>query len=485
MVNDSVIPAKAGIPKIVNKLNQSIMKKLFLSALAVACLALPALHAQNVNEKGLLSKIEKSDADIADAKKGAKAATWLTRGKAFYDAAVAPTQNLLPGTDAAFFSSMVGGNPISTDKTVIADSTYDVWVYPWFNAYLLRNKLVAWKQTKEVCEGAVGKAAEAYNKAFTLDASVQDKTKDGLKQLSDFCLQTAEMTYTLNDYKTAADAYIQTYDIQSSPAYGGADPEFLFDAGYLLAVDGETNHNPASYTQAVEDLNKALAANFADQKGDIYYYLYYAYHGLKDADSTNLMKAKDALVTGIEKFPKNERILKALVDLYTVEKGVGDPSELIDMIDKAIAAQPDNTDMLFARGQIYYALKNYDEAVASFKKIYDLNPNDFTPNYFIGFIYDNEARAMNTEISSKTAQYTSETEYDADVNAMKDIVVKAIDWYEKAYAINPNNTDVLTALKQLTFQVIDRPGMQEKYDKYNALLKVAEMNQPATAPAAS
>ena len=41
-----------------------------------------------------LSKIEKSDADIADAKKGAKAATWVNRGKLFYEAASEPTKNL-------------------------------------------------------------------------------------------------------------------------------------------------------------------------------------------------------------------------------------------------------------------------------------------------------------------------------------------------------------------------------------------------------
>ena len=53
------------------------MKKTILSAFAALLLAVPAAQAQKVNKDALLAKISKSDADIADAKKNAKAATEL------------------------------------------------------------------------------------------------------------------------------------------------------------------------------------------------------------------------------------------------------------------------------------------------------------------------------------------------------------------------------------------------------------------------
>ena len=59
------------------------MKKTILSVFAALLLAVPAVQAQKVNKSAILSKIEKSDADIADAKKSMKAATWINRGKAF------------------------------------------------------------------------------------------------------------------------------------------------------------------------------------------------------------------------------------------------------------------------------------------------------------------------------------------------------------------------------------------------------------------
>lgn len=60
------------------------------------------------------------------------------------------------------------------------------------------------------------------------------------------------------------------------------------------------------------------------------------------------MKAKDVLLTGIGKFPKNERILDGLMQLYTAEQGVGDPADLIALIDKAIEDNPSNVDLWFA-----------------------------------------------------------------------------------------------------------------------------------------
>lgn len=62
------------------------------------------------------------------------------------------------------------------------------------------------------------------------------------------------------------------------------------------------------------------------------------------------MKAKDVLLKGLEKFPKNSRILEGLMQLYTTEEGVGDPADLVSMIDNALAEQPENVDLWFGRG---------------------------------------------------------------------------------------------------------------------------------------
>ena len=53
---------------------------------------------------------------------------------------------------------------------------------------------------------------------------------------------------------------------------------------------------------------------------------------------------------------------------------MGDPADLVTLIDSAIADNPENVDLWFGRGRIFYALKNYDESIASFKKVVELKP---------------------------------------------------------------------------------------------------------------
>jgi len=55
------------------------MKKTIWMAFAALMLAAPVANAQKVNESAFRSKIEKSNADIADAKKNGKASTWIAR----------------------------------------------------------------------------------------------------------------------------------------------------------------------------------------------------------------------------------------------------------------------------------------------------------------------------------------------------------------------------------------------------------------------
>ena len=339
------------------------MKKTFLTAFAALLVAIPAVQAQKVNKSGLLTKIEKSDADIADAKKNAKASTWINRGKALYEAAVEPTKSLFVNMDAAMLKLAVG-EPSATKQVTLLNVPYEAWEYPYFIAYIKDGKVVTWTQTDWVLKEAPAMAIEAYNKAYEIDPKSAAKAKDGLQQISDFCSQVGNTGIDTGEYVAAADAYATAFRAQSSPAYGAAaDPALLYYAGYLRTVDGSAH--PSSFGQGAEYLKKAIDLGYTDEEGNIYYYLFHCYYGLKNVSQDNVMLAKDALITGIGKFPKNERILDGLMQLYTAEEGVGDPADLVTLIDSAIADNPENVDLWFGRGRIFYALKNYDESIRS------------------------------------------------------------------------------------------------------------------------
>jgi tetratricopeptide (TPR) repeat protein len=314
-------------------------------------------------------------------------------------------------------------------------------------------------------------AIEAYNKAYEIDPKSAAKAKDGLQQISDFCSQVGNTGIDTGEYVAAADAYATAFRAQSSPAYGAAaDPALLYYAGYLRTVDGSAH--PSSFGQGAEYLKKAIDLGYTDEEGNIYYYLFHCYYGLKNVSQDNVMLAKDALITGIGKFPKNERILDGLMQLYTAEEGVGDPADLVTLIDSAIADNPENVDLWFGRGRIFYALKNYDESIASFKKVVELKPDLFEGNYYLGVFYTIKADEMNKVMNEK--QYSSQTAYDTDLKEVNAVYMEAVPWFEKAYELKKDDVNTLDFLKSICFRLRDEEGMMDKYNKYNTLLKEAK-----------
>lgn len=445
------------------------MKRMFAVAIAALLLAAPAVQAQKVNKEAILSKLEKSDADIANPKKNAKASTWINRGKAYYDAVVAPTKDVFVGMESMMLK-MTAGEPKSVAAETLGGKEFEAWVYPYFTAYLSGGKVATWVQNDIVKEGAAQVALEAYNKAYELDNGQAEKIKAGLQQLVDFHSQAGNTNLDAARYPAAADAYKAAYEAQLSPAYGKADPTLLYYAGYLRTMDGP--NNVQSFVIGAELLNAALAAGFEDPDGGIYYYLFHCYYGQKDQDKEMVMKAKESLLTGIEKFPKNERILEGLMQLYTSEQGVGDPADLVAMFDKQLAETPDNVELWFGRGRIFYSLKNFDEAIVSFKKVVELKPDMYEGNFFLGAFYVYKGDAMGQELN--TRNYTSQAAYDADYASVNAVYKEALPYFEKAYQINPDSFDALDSLKALCFRLRDEEGMMDKYNHYNALWKKAK-----------
>lgn len=441
------------------------MKKMIMSAFAVLLLAVPALQAQKVNKSALLSKIEKSDAEVADAKKAAKAATWLNRGKAFYEATIEPTKNLFGNMESAMVTLAVGA-PESQGTETFGNATYEAWVYPYFTAYFQDGKLVAWKETDKVIDNGVAQAFEAYGKAYELDPKTAPKVKAGLEQLINYCKQTGDVSYTIREFTRAGESFAQAYDMELHPAYNNPEPMLLYNAGVSMTIDG--SDHPESFKAGEGYLTRALDAGYNDSEGRIYYYLFHCYYGQREGNHDMVMKAKETLLKGVEKYPKNDLILQGLMQLYTSEDNVGDPAELVALVDNAIASDPTNIDLWFGRGRIFYALKNFDESIASFRKVTELQPELFEGYYYLGLFYIFKGDDANAQFNQKLSSYST-AEYEAALKEVNAIYMEALPALEKALELKPNDKDTVFNLKQLCFRLRDEAGVMAKYEKYNAL----------------
>ncbi|MBR3773924.1 MAG: tetratricopeptide repeat protein [Alistipes sp.] len=446
------------------------MKRMILVALAAVLLAVPAVEAQKVNKSAIVGKLQKSDADIADAKKNAKASTWMNRGKVYYEAAVAPTKDVFVGMETMMLK-MTAGEPQSVGQETLAGVAYESWVYPFVTVYVKDGKVATWTETQTVYEGAGQVAVEAYLKALSMDQKQAEKVKEGMQQLANYYSQLGNTSLDAARYADAADGYLNAHNILSNPVMGEKqDGTLVYYAGYLRTMDGA--NNPESFVKGAKHLEDALAMNYADDEGNIYYYLFHCYYGQKDADKAFILKSKEALLAGIEKFPSNERILEGLMSLYTTEEGVGDPQDLVAMLDGQLAQNPTSVDLWFGRGRLFYALKDYEKSIESFQKVAELKPELYEGWFYLGLFYTLRGDQQNNVINEK--QYTSQAAYDADLEAVNAIYRQAIPAFEKALEIQPNSVDTLESLKAICFRLRDEAGMMDKYTKYNEAWKAAK-----------
>ncbi|MEG1622559.1 MAG: hypothetical protein RR330_04230 [Alistipes sp.] len=455
------------------------MKRLFFAATVALLLAVPAVKAQKVDRDAFMQKIEKSDADIADAKKTTKVATWMNRGKIYYEAAVEPTKNIFIGMEEAMLQLALGAPQSTAAVTIEATGAiYNTYVYNWLTAYLKDGKVISWKETDQIYPDAIKVALAAYAKAYEMDASQASRLKDGLEQINNFCSQEGNVNIDIAEYKRAAKAYMTAYEAQMQPAYlaagGKANPALLYYAGNLLTLDGAKD--PQSFVKGAELLDKALATNYTDEEGNIYYYLFHCYYGQAataegEAKAAFLQQAKKALTDGIAKFPNNQRIIEGFMTLYTREKGVGDPSELVSLIKQAIDRDPKSVDMWSSLGLVYYTLKDYDNAIVVGEKVAnELAPDVYDGIYRLGVYHAAKGDAIREAMSSK--EYTSQADYDTDLKNSNKAYAAAFPWLDKAYKLQPSNKPLVETLKQICFSLRDEsPAMMEKYKEYNAIFQ--------------
>ena len=437
------------------------MKRIITMVVALATLVAPAATAQKINADSFKAKLSKSDLDIANPKKSGKSATWFNRGKICADAIMAPTKNLFSGLDANMLAMSVGVMP-----TEVKENTHS---FEWIDVLTKDSKVVAWNIKKEVLPNAYEIAKEAFLKAYELDPASASKVKTALEALINHYSELGSVSLDATNYKTAIDAYIKAVELQKNPAIGKEDSRYYFFAGQLAAFLGA--QEAKYFADGEKYLVKANELGYSDEQGNLYYFLFHCYYGQRAADKENLVKAKNALLQGIEKYPRNERIMEGLIQLYTSEEGIGNPADLVERIDKMLTEKPDNADLWFARGQVFFKLKNFDECITSFLKINDLKPNDYDTNFYLGYFYMAKGDEANQAFNSRLDSISSQEEYQASLKEVNNTYMKSLPWLEKAMELKPESVDCAEYLKVLCFRLRNEEGMMDKYNKYNAIFK--------------
>ena len=446
------------------------MKKLVLMVVAAMVLAMPAVNAQKVNTDSEVAKLAKVDAAIADAKKGAKAATWVAHAKAYADAYALPTKELGRGVPEQMLMMNVG-RPEGAFESQFAGYPAIVYSYEYVDVYVVNGMIEGWDQKKAIKENLAETAIASYAKAYEMDPKTESKVAAGVLNLANALSIQADALNNMGKVADAAYAFELAFRAQQVVPAIKADPNNLYNAGMLTTMHAATLQGEealAAFNKGEKIFADALAAGFKDESGNIYYYIFHCFYGQKEKNRDEyLAKAKEALLTGIKLYPKNTTILDGLMQFYTAEEGVGDPAELTGMIEASLKEDPTNYDLWFGRGRVYNAMKQYDECIKSFEKCVELRPEEFEPNFYTAYFIIEKANAEVEKLNSTpNMSYQLYEEENAKINL---IFAEAIPWLEKAYSINPTDGATIEYLNMLCFRLRDLDGMMDKYNKYHEL----------------
>ena len=431
------------------------MKKLFF-ALALAC-TLQVAYAQKP-DADMQKAVDKALAAAQDAKKATKPATWINLGKAYMNAYQNPVANITQGIDKTTFGMMFKERPMATEKVELEGKTYEKMVFSHVNVYFNEMGMLAITEvTHPSVQGdLLGEAAKAYSKAFELGAKDKDVAPQ-LKDIVEAYYNDAFTAYQLGDLKKASDLFKGSADASMLPGSAERNDDAAYNAAFTALASKD-------YDRAEEYYNKCLANNYTSE-GNIYANL--SEIALAKADT---LAAKNYLATGLTAYPDNASILTNLINLYLATNE--DPAKIVELLDEAKKAMPDNPSLYYVEGNIYSGVKDYEKAIAAYDKGIEINPNYDMAYYGKANVALKQADDI---IDEREALDVREyKKYDELTAKVIEIYKGAIEPFEKCYEVSQIPEVKAAAadfLKRLNFQLRNEdPKYQADYEKWNAIV---------------
>lgn len=151
-----------------------------------------------------------------------------------------------------------------------------------------------------------------------------------------------------------------------------------FLSGIIFSDKQAPSTNQNATQQQVVDNSQAIAAlEFETAKnpdnGEAWTRLGHAYF-----DSDQFAKAIMAYNKSLEIAPGDTNVM---TDMGVMYRRNGQPSMALETFDKALLLNPNHEQSLFNKGVVlFYDIKNYEEAINTWKKLVQVNPNATTPS---------------------------------------------------------------------------------------------------------
>ena len=432
------------------------MKRIFLALALVA--SLQVANAQIKSDADIQKAIDKAEATANDAKKGAKPASWMKLAQAYMTAYTNPTANIPTGIDKQSFALMAGEKPVSVETVTIDGQPYEKQVLSRANVYFAPNGMLAFMEVTKpsVAGDPLEKAVGAYAKAFSLGAKEKD-VDQALQTITGNYYNDAIAAYSLGDMGKASRLFERAAETSLTAPCSRVDTNAVYNTAFTAA-------HTRDYTRAKRYYGKCLDLGYSS-KGDVYASL--SNCALAEKDTT---AAKQYLADGLKLYPDNSNILTSLINLYIQMKE--DPKKIVSLLDEAKEQMPDNPSLYYVEGNILAGIKDFDGALAAYRKASEINPDYEWGYYGEGTLWTNRQSQLIEEANELPVN--AYKEYDAKIAESVQCLHSAIDPFEACFAktSDPAVKEVAASfLKQIYFLLRnENPDYQAAYEKYNAFV---------------
>jgi tetratricopeptide (TPR) repeat protein len=302
-------------------------------------------------------------------------------------------------------------------------------------------------------------AMKSARKAMEL-ADKKYMTKDALTNLTEtgrYFSAIGNQRLQTSDYAGAYKPMKFFLDVDAELRANGADPlmESDIDVSNQQFVTAFCAHQAGDDTVAKNLLHQLYEK---DHSEPLVYSMYFDIL-IKEENEAEAMRIMEA---GKAKFPGNTELLISEINFFLRENRL---DELVGKLQMAIDKEPTNVSLYTTLGSVYDQLfqrelsagneelstKYFNEALKFFNQALEREPDFADAIYSIGALYYNKAAATSQEMKALEDDISKEglKRYNEKKDEMYGYFDKALPYFEKVEAMNPNDQNTLIALKEI------------------------------------
>nr|WKN36249.1 tetratricopeptide repeat protein [Tunicatimonas sp. TK19036] len=330
---------------------------------------------------------------------------------------------------------------INDEKTKDDGKTW----YTYGDVYLA----IATDSTKSV------QADQPYEKALNAYSKVKELEKENslyavqadqqIQQVWANAINSGATLYSNQDFSKALELFeiakMAMPDDTTAYIYGGISAQQA----------GDMNMAAENYAYLVDSLDYVSK--------DFYNSLIYIYL----VENKDEERALDYIRKAQDVFPDDPEFLKREITMLINGERYDEAEQ---KLAKAIEAEPGEASNYYNQGYLYEQMDQGEQAVESYKKAIEADPQYFDANFNLAAYYYNEAADILAEANSMDLKEYQEKGEEIEANA-KEYFEKALPYLETSQNIEPDNQKVLETLAT----VYQRLGMEEKAQEVNTKLE--------------